>query len=101
MIVLLEAGHLRDGAVLRARREGDRFHPAGAPGEKKLKDFFIDRKVPAAERDFTPLVATGKEIIWTVGQAVSEKYAAGPISREGFVLKAEMWPEPIDSSAEI
>jgi tRNA(Ile)-lysidine synthase len=101
MIVLLGAGDLRDGAVLRARREGDRFHPAGAPGEKKLKDFFIDRKVPVSERDFTPLVATGKEIIWTVGQAVSEKYAAGPNSGEGFVLKAEMWPETTDKSTEI
>ncbi|MEE9240750.1 MAG: tRNA lysidine(34) synthetase TilS [bacterium] len=100
MTVFLEADELRGGAVLRARREGDRFHPAGAPGEKKLKDFFIDQKVPYPERAFVPLVAAGKEVIWTVGRAVSQKYAAGPNSREGFVLKATMWPETVDISLE-
>lgn len=86
-IVFVNAKSLRNKAVLRTRREGDRFHPLGAPGEKKLKDFFIDRKVPLQERDFTPLVAIGKEIVWTVGQAVSEKFGCEPNSQEGFVLK--------------
>ena len=38
------------GAVLRLRRDGDRIYPIGAPGRKKLKDYFIDRKVPRGER---------------------------------------------------
>ena len=37
-------------AVLRAWQPGDRFHPLGAPGGKKLKDCFIDHRIPQAER---------------------------------------------------
>ena len=99
--VFVNAEKLLDRAVLRARREGDRFHPLGAPGEKKLKEYFIDRKVPLPERDFTPLIAIEKEIVWAVGQGVSEKYVFKPDSRKGFVLQAAKWPETIDTSSQI
>ena len=36
--------------TVRARRPGDSFRPLGMDNEKKLKDFFIDAKVPAAWR---------------------------------------------------
>jgi len=62
------------GAVVRARREGDRFHPLGAPGEKKLKEYFIDKKISRWRRDFVPLVACGNDIIWAVGHVINEKY---------------------------
>ena len=39
-----------DSFVVRAWRPGDRFHPLGAPGGKKLKDCFIDHRIPRAER---------------------------------------------------
>lgn len=53
---------------LRAWRPGDRFHPLGAPGGKKLKEAFIDRKIPQAERKTLPLVldASG-EVLWVPG----------------------------------
>lgn len=46
---------------LRSRAAGDRFRPYGGPGERKLKDFLIDAKVPRADRDSLPLLvdATG------------------------------------------
>lgn len=67
-----DAAALR-GAVVRARREGDRFHPLGASGGKKLKDWFIDKKIPAELRDGIPLVARGSEILWVVGYAIAEQ----------------------------
>jgi tRNA(Ile)-lysidine synthase len=36
---------------LRSRRPGDRFRPEGGRGEKKLKSWLIDRKVPREERE--------------------------------------------------
>lgn len=61
--------------AVRSRRPGDRFHPLGAPGARKLKEFFIDRKVPRHERDRTPLVvdASGR-IAWVVGHAIAEAF---------------------------
>lgn len=52
---------------VRYRREGDFFHPYGAAGGKRLKKFFIDRKIPAHLRDRIPLLACGGEILWVCG----------------------------------
>lgn len=59
---------------IRNRRDGDRFTPLGLKGTKKLKDFFIDRKVEREERDRIPLVCDGNEIMWVVGHQISDKY---------------------------
>ena len=55
---------------MRTRLPGDRFAPFGG-GEKKLKDFFIDAKVPRDERDSLPLIAKRSEVLWVVGHAIS------------------------------
>ena len=51
---------------IRFRAAGDRFRPLGMKGSKKLKDFFIDRKVPAGERDEIPLLLGEEKIIWVM-----------------------------------
>jgi len=59
---------------IRTRQEGDRFTPYGMKGSKKLKDLFIDLKIPKEERNTLPLVCFDKEIAWIVGYRVSNKY---------------------------
>ena len=56
--------------AVRFRRPGDRFRPPGLGGRsKKLQDYFVDRKVPRADRDRVPLVVDGDDrIVWVVGQ---------------------------------
>ena len=50
---------------IRSWQPGDRFTPIGAPGSKKLKDWFIDRKIPHRERKQLPVVTTQSgEVIW-------------------------------------
>ncbi len=57
-----------DGPLtLRAFRAGDRMRPMGMAGQKKLKDIFIDEKVPARARRETLLVLCGGVIIWACG----------------------------------
>jgi tRNA(Ile)-lysidine synthetase-like protein len=60
--------------TIRNRRTGDRFHPLGAPGSKKLKDFLIDRKVAAERRDRIPLLIWNGEIVWVAGVEISERF---------------------------
>ena len=63
--------------VLRTRRQGDYIVPLGMPGRKKLQDFFVDEKYPAEERDRTPLLCMGQEVLWAVwpsGGRVSENF---------------------------
>lgn len=63
--VMVEA---RESFEVRAWQPGDRFRPMGAPGTKKLKDWFIDRRIPVRERKQLPLVLSGSgDIIWVPG----------------------------------
>ena len=62
-----------EGAVIRTRRNGDVIHPLGAPGRQKLSDYFINRKVDRPLRDVIPLLAKGNEILWVMGEGISEK----------------------------
>ncbi len=59
--------------TVRNRRPGDRFQPYGMQGTKKLKDFFIDAKVPRFERDRVPLLVSGDELVWVIGYTTSEQ----------------------------
>lgn len=51
----------------RHRQPGDKFVPMGMKGHKKLKDFFIDQKVPLDERDRIWLLCDAEKIIWVCG----------------------------------
>lgn len=59
---------------VRNRRDGDRFVPFGMNGSKKIKDYFIDEKVPKDIRDRIPIIVDDKNIIWVVGYRISETY---------------------------
>ncbi|HHY15063.1 MAG TPA: tRNA lysidine(34) synthetase TilS [Firmicutes bacterium] len=50
--------------VVRPRRDGDRLHPFGAQGTKKVKDLLIEARIPAERRDFIPLVCDRQDILW-------------------------------------
>src|SRR5262249_45636478 len=63
---------------VRFRQSGDRFHPLGAPGSKKLQDFFIDRRIPRAERPYVPLVVSQGAIVWVVGHRIAEPFKLRP-----------------------
>ncbi|CRZ35350.1 tRNA(Ile)-lysidine synthase [Herbinix hemicellulosilytica] len=61
---------------LRTRKTGDYLQINSQGGTKKLKDYFIDLKVPKEERDQVLLVADGSHILWILGYGgrISEKY---------------------------
>ncbi len=59
---------------VRFRQPGDRFYPLGAPGSKKLQDFFVDTRIPRGERPYVPLVMSNCEIVWVVGYRIAEPF---------------------------
>ncbi|GAA0725995.1 tRNA lysidine(34) synthetase TilS [Clostridium malenominatum] len=60
--------------VLRYRKDGDRIKPLGMKGSKKLKDLFIDLKIPKEKRNDIPLICFGEEIAWVIGYRISEDF---------------------------
>ena len=74
---------------LRNRRYGDRFQPYGMKGTKKIKDFFIDKKVPHGQRNRIPLLVCGEEIMWVIGFTTSEKFKTQTTTKRCLHLQYE------------
>lgn len=86
-----------DRLVVRNRRPGDRLRPLGAPGERKLKDLLIDRRVPRRERDRLPLLVVDGRIAWVPGVTVDEAFRLpGRLRDEG----GEVWTVEIRRGGE-
>ncbi|OIK16714.1 tRNA lysidine(34) synthetase TilS [Bacillus sp. MUM 116] len=65
---VFNAAEIKWPLVIRTREIGDRMSLKGMSGTKKLKDIFIDYKVPLQERDTWPVITDGnKSIIWLPG----------------------------------
>lgn len=62
--------------TLRSFSEGDRFVPLGMKGTKKLKDFFIDEKIPRFLRKKVPVLETRDGIIWVGGLRMDNRFKA-------------------------
>ncbi len=78
------ARELTPPLLLRTRQTGDRFQPRGVGGTKKLKDWFIDAKLPRDERERIPLLTDGEGILWVVGK----RRASRALPRDGEQLLA-------------
>ena len=60
---------------VRNRRNGDKFKPLGMKGIKKLKDFFIDEKIPRNKREKIPIIVDGNNIIvWIASLRMNEDF---------------------------
>ncbi len=69
----IDAGSAPFPWVVRTFRDGDRFTPFGMKGRKKLKDFFIDMKIPLQTRRNIPLIVAGNNILWIAGLRLAEE----------------------------
>ena len=68
----IDADKLPKGTIWRARENGDVFAKFGS-GEKKLKDYMIDKKIPNSKRNQIPVLAKGNEVFCVLGYEISEK----------------------------
>ena len=69
-VAYMDADKLPSGALVRRRRPGDRFYPLNAPGERKLKEYLIDKKLSHPARS-VPLIAAGQDVLFFPGGTVS------------------------------
>ena len=59
-------------AIWRFRQDGDVFEKFGG-GTKKLKEFLIDKKIPARLRNVIPVLADQNEVFVIAGIEISDK----------------------------
>ncbi|OQY60308.1 MAG: tRNA lysidine(34) synthetase TilS [Desulfobacteraceae bacterium 4572_88] len=58
--------------TIRNFRPGDRFTPLGMSGTQKVKKYFINNKIPRAERARCPILLCQGKIIWVVGHRMAD-----------------------------
>ena len=59
--------------TLRPWLPGDRFHPFGMIGTKKISDYLIDEKVDLFSKENQWVLLDGGEIIWLCGHRISDE----------------------------
>jgi len=65
---------INNNISIRNRKNGDKIIPLGMSGSKKLKDIFIDMKIPKNERECIPILCFDERIAWVIGIRISEEY---------------------------
>ena len=63
-----------DHVTIRNRRPGDRIHPLGGRGSRRLKEVLIDRRVPREVRERLPLLCVGERVAWVPGVTIDERF---------------------------
>lgn len=76
---------------LRNRRSGDRFYPLKMKGIKKVKDFFIDNKIPKGHRDLIPILVDSQDkIIWIMGMRLDNRVKINSGTKKVLYLKTKI-----------
>lgn len=79
---------IKDTLRLRNRKSGDDIEVNASGGKKKIKDYFIDEKIPKERRDGILLLADENHIIWIIGYRISERYKITEDTK--LILKVQM-----------
>jgi tRNA(Ile)-lysidine synthase len=84
-------GHdiLKETLTVRNRRAGDYFYPWGMKGKKKIKNYFIDEKIPIDLRDDVPLILAGDKIVWVAGCRRSRLFEVNPQDRTAVLIRTK------------
>jgi len=84
----LPAAQVAFPLLVRPPRPGDRFHPAGAPGVRKLQDVLTDLHVPRWLRPHLPLLLFEGRVVWVAG--LKRAHPGGPA--QGAVVEIALTP---------
>lgn len=84
----LDFGLLKFPLTLRHWNDGDRFHPLGLKGTKKLSDFFIEQKVPLSRKNDIGILENGNgDILWVAGFRIDEHYKISANTKKVFIFE--------------
>jgi tRNA(Ile)-lysidine synthase len=78
---VFDAGLISLPLTIRSFRPGDRLQPFGMRGSKKVKDLFIDLKIPRSQRVTIPLLIGNDRILWVAGLRRSAGAPVTPATR--------------------
>jgi tRNA(Ile)-lysidine synthase len=86
-IAMLDYTKLVFPLLLRRWKEGDRFVPLGMKRQKKLSDFFIDKKYSIIDKENVWLLCSGKDIVWIIGERIDDRYRITENTEKAYIVK--------------
>lgn len=88
--VAIDGARLIFPLCIRAWQKGDRFHPFGMSGKKKLSDFFISIKIPLLQKQDIPIIVNGDgQIIWVAPFRLDNRFRISPKTEKVLTLAYE------------
>jgi tRNA(Ile)-lysidine synthase len=73
-IAQLDFDTLQFPLEIRRWKQGDTFYPLGMKGQKKLSDFFIDKKFSVSQKESTWLLTSNNKIVWVIGHRIDNRF---------------------------
>lgn len=80
--ISLDYDLIKGKLIARNRRAGDSMIPCGMSGSKKIKDIFIDLKIPAEDRKTKLVIADDENILWLEGYRINDKYKVSAATKK-------------------
>jgi tRNA(Ile)-lysidine synthase len=94
--VWFDGDQIRYPLRFRPRKAGDRIRPFGLNGTKKVKDMYVDEKLPPAHRLRLPVLADGEgTILWIPGVRRSDHALVNEMTARVLYMKVFIeWMDP-------
>ncbi len=74
---------------VRTRFPGDRFIPLGMSNEKKIQDFFVDKKISKRKRDKIPIIESQGQIVWIGKMVIDDRVKVTRNTEKVLVLEVK------------
>jgi tRNA(Ile)-lysidine synthase len=74
----ISGDNIKDKLLIRTWEIGDKIQLLGMKGTKKISDVLTDLKIPSYKRKNQLVLVYKKDVIWIVGNRISEKYKITP-----------------------
>jgi len=66
---------------------GDKFHPLGVGGSKKIHDFLMDLKIPKSSRTLVPIFFDASKIVWVGGFRIDARVKINTLTKKILHIK--------------
>lgn len=86
---ILDFDRLRWPLVLRNWRPGDSYRPRGHRRIRKLKQLFLESRVPRVTRATWPVLTSAGQLVWVSGYPAADEYASQPETVTGLLIAEE------------
>ncbi|HIQ37554.1 MAG TPA: tRNA lysidine(34) synthetase TilS [Desulfocapsa sulfexigens] len=85
--LVVDANIIKFPLYLRKPREGEYFHPLGAPGRKKISRFLSDQKIPTMDRNNYPLLLSGDKCVALAGIRIDHEFRITETTNQVLLLQ--------------